>query len=81
MNDQLLQVWSATRKTVVFVTHSIPEAVYLSDHVVVVSPRPSRVVDVVTIGLERPRTQAVKFTPQFAETVKLVRARLGLENG
>jgi NitT/TauT family transport system ATP-binding protein len=81
MNDQLLRVWSATRKTVIFVTHSIPEAVYLSDHVVVVSPRPSRVVDVVTSDLERPRTQAVKFTPQFAETVKLVRARLGLENG
>ena len=81
MNDQLLRVWSATHKTIVFVTHSIPEAVYLADHVVVVGPRPSQVVDVIRVDLPRPRTQAVKFTPEFAEAVKLVRARLGLDNG
>ena len=81
LNDELLRLWSATRKTIVFVTHSIPEAVYMSDHVVVVGPRPSRVVDVITTDLPRPRTQAVKFTPEFAEAVKTVRARLGLENG
>jgi len=81
MNDQLLHLWSRTRKTVIFVTHSIPEAVYLSDRVVVVSPRPSEVVDVIDIALPRPRTQAAKFTPEFAEAVKAVRARLGLENG
>jgi NitT/TauT family transport system ATP-binding protein len=53
LNEQLLQLWAKTQKTIAFVTHSIPEAVYLSTHIVVMSPRPGRVTDVITSPLPR----------------------------
>ncbi|MDO5756096.1 MAG: ABC transporter ATP-binding protein, partial [Rhodobacterales bacterium] len=55
LNEQLLQLWSSTGKTICFVTHSIPEAVYLSTHIVVMSPRPGRIADVITSPLPRHR--------------------------
>jgi NitT/TauT family transport system ATP-binding protein len=56
MGDELLRIWAATRKTVVFVTHSLTEAVYLADEVIVMSARPGRIVDQLQIPLPRPRT-------------------------
>jgi NitT/TauT family transport system ATP-binding protein len=67
MNSELLKIWEQLRCTVVFVTHSIAEAIFLSDRVVVLSPRPGRVVDIVKVPLPRPRESAVKRTPEFFE--------------
>ncbi|MDQ2744468.1 MAG: ABC transporter ATP-binding protein [Chloroflexota bacterium] len=68
MNGELLKVWEQKQSTVVFVTHSIAEAIYLSDRVVVLSPRPGRIVDIIEVPLSRPRDPAVKRDPIFLET-------------
>jgi NitT/TauT family transport system ATP-binding protein len=79
LNEQLLRLWNKTRKTVVFVTHSIPEAVFLSTRIVVMSPRPGRVHDVIDCGFPRDRTLEIRETPQFLEIAN--RVRHGLRQG
>jgi len=65
LQEDLLRLYEKDQKTVIFVTHSIPEAIILSDVVVVMSPRPGRVRGTVTINLERPRTEAIERAPEF----------------
>ncbi|MEW9306167.1 ABC transporter ATP-binding protein [Labrys neptuniae] len=73
LNDQLLHLWRTTRKTVVFVTHSIPEAVYLSTKIVVMSPRPGRIIDIIDCNFPRDRTLDIRETPEFLEVAHRVR--------
>jgi NitT/TauT family transport system ATP-binding protein len=67
MQAELLKIWSEARKTVVFITHQINEAIYLADRVVVMSARPGRVKDIFTIPFGRPRTLSLKRDPRFLE--------------
>ena len=67
MNMDLLDIWSKSRKTVVFITHSIGEAILLADRVALISPRPGRVVEVVDIDLPRPRRIEMMSTPEFGK--------------
>jgi NitT/TauT family transport system ATP-binding protein len=80
LNLELLQIWEASGSTVVFVTHSISEAVFLSTRVVVMSARPGRIVGVVDIDLPQPRTFDTREEPRFAELIRDVR-RLLREGG
>lgn len=73
LNDELLNIWSKTNKTVIFVTHSIPEAVYLSDRVCVLSPHPGRLSAIVEIDLPRPRRKELRDTPHFFNLVSKIR--------
>ena len=79
LNEQLLRLWNQTRKTVVFVTHSIPEAVFLSTRIVVMSPRPGRIIDVIACEFPRDRTLEIRETPEFLKIAQRVRA--GLRSG
>ncbi|MGY5808142.1 ABC transporter ATP-binding protein [Rhizobium sp. LEGMi198b] len=76
LNEELLKLWKRTNKTICFVTHSIPEAVYLSTKIVVMSPRPGRVTDVIdsTLPIERPLD--IRETPEFLEIAHRVREGL-----
>jgi NitT/TauT family transport system ATP-binding protein len=67
MQAELLKIWSEARKTVVFITHQINEAVYLADRVVVMSPRPGRIKDIFRVPFGRPRTLSLKRDPKFLE--------------
>ena len=73
LNEQLLQLWAKTNKTIAFVTHSIPEAVYLSTKIVVMSPRPGRISDVIDSTLPRDRPLDIRDTPEFLEIAHRVR--------
>ena len=79
LNQQLLELWWRTGKTVVFVTHSIPEAVFLSTRIVVMSPRPGRVTDVIETNFPKDRTLDIRETPEFLKIAH--RVREGLKAG
>jgi NitT/TauT family transport system ATP-binding protein len=71
---ELLDIWTQRRKTIVFVTHSIAEAVLLADRVLVMTPRPGKIVREIAIRLPRPRALAMEFSPEFKEHVETIRA-------
>ena len=79
LNEQLLRLWERTQKTVVFVTQSIPEAVFLSTRIVVMSPRPGRVHDVIDCDFPKDRTLDIRETPEFIAVAN--RVRQGLREG
>jgi NitT/TauT family transport system ATP-binding protein len=79
LNQQLLRLWEVTGKTVLFVTHSIPEAVFLSTHIVVMSPRPGRIIDVIACDFPRDRALDIRETPEFMSVAN--RVRHGLREG
>ena len=73
LNAELLRLWAETRKTVLFVTHSIPEAVFLSTRIVVMSPRPGRIIDVIEVGLPPARNLELRDSPEFLAVAQRVR--------
>jgi NitT/TauT family transport system ATP-binding protein len=79
LNQQLLRLWDLTGKTVLFVTHSIPEAVFLSTRIVVMSPRPGRINDVIECNFPRERALDIRETPEFMAVAN--RVRHGLREG
>ena len=76
LNQELLRIWEATGTTIVFVTHSIPEAVYLANRVFVFTPRPGRVQEEVAIELPSPRAPSMKDTPEFLRHTATLRRAL-----
>jgi NitT/TauT family transport system ATP-binding protein len=76
LNEQLLQLWAKTQKTVIFVTHSIPEAVFLSTRIVVMSPRPGRIHEVIESDLPKIRNLDMRETPEFLRIAHQVREGL-----
>ncbi|MGX5801014.1 ABC transporter ATP-binding protein [Bradyrhizobium sp. Arg314] len=79
LNEQLLELWARTNKTICFVTHSIPEAVYLSTRIIVMSPRPGRVTDIIESTLPKERPLDIRETPEFLAIA--ARVRDGLRAG
>ncbi len=76
MNLELQRIWMQTGKTVVLVTHSIAEAVFLADRVVLLSPRPGRVDMIIAVPFARPRAPDLQSTPEFQDIVRRLRRRL-----
>ena len=76
MQDELLRVWAAARKTVLFVTHSIEEAIYLSDRVLIMTPRPGRILADVIIPFSRPRSESHRTLPEFSALRHDIHSRL-----
>lgn len=74
LHEDLLRIWRQTHKTIIFVTHSLQEAVFLSDRVIVFSPHPGRVTSIVDIDIPRPRSLETKNDPHFTELVAKVRS-------
>lgn len=77
MNVELQRLWATSHKTVLFITHSIPEAVFLADRVVVMTPRPGRIAEIMDIDLPRERTLDMMSSPEFGEYVRRIRAHFG----
>jgi len=78
MNVELLRIWTVARKSVLYITHSISEAVFLGDRIAVMSPRPGRIVKVMDIDLGRPRDLRMKTSSEFMKYIDLIRDEMGL---
>lgn len=76
MNTELLKIWTQTQTTILFVTHSIPEAVFLSTRVVVMSARPGRVTQIISIDLPSPRETSTREDPRYFDLITQVRTSL-----
>jgi NitT/TauT family transport system ATP-binding protein len=81
MNLELQKIWMAKKKTILFVTHSIQEAVFLSDRVIVMSPRPGTIIHEEKIELKRPRNLKMMSSPEFIDYITSLRSKLGLKGG
>jgi len=81
MNLELQRIWLERRKTVVFITHSIPEAVFLADRVLVMTPRPGRIAETIAVTLPRPRGLDAMSTPEFGAHVRRIRGHFNREGG
>jgi NitT/TauT family transport system ATP-binding protein len=81
MNLELQRIWLERRKTVVFITHSIPEAVFLADRVLVMTPRPGRIAETIAIDIARPRSLGVMSTLAFGAYALRVRAHFNAAGG
>ena len=79
MNVELLRIWSERRKTSILITHSITEAVFLADRVIVMTPRPGMIADIVEIDLPRPRLAETRVSPRFNELVQVIGRKIGLK--
>jgi NitT/TauT family transport system ATP-binding protein len=80
LNVELLRICSESKQTSLLITHSIPESVFLSDRIVVLSQRPARVLEIVEVGLPRPRTLDMRVAPEFLKVVDHIGRLIGLEN-
>lgn len=76
MQDELLRMWARIDTTVVFITHSIPEAVLLSEKILVLSARPGRIIEAIDVPFARPRTKSIRGLPRFAELTEHIRQHL-----
>ena len=81
MNLELLRIWQESRKTILFITHSIPEAVFLSDRVIVLSCRPGKIIDIVDVNLPRPRTLDMMNSDRFGIHTARIRRYFGTQGG
>ena len=81
MNQELLRIWAESKKTVLLVTHSIPEAVYLADRVVVMTPRPGRIAETIDVDMPRPRRLEMFNTPEFGAYVSRIRRHFQASGG
>ena len=80
MAGELQRIWMKASKSILFITHSIPEAVFLSDRIIVLSDRPGRVIDEITVDLERPRSIETMTTPEFGKLCLHLRGLFGASN-
>ena len=81
MNLELQRIWLEKRKTILFITHSIPEAVFLGDRVLVMTPRPGRILEDVVVDLPRPRSLEVMNTPEFGRYAREIRGHFSVQGG